>query len=391
MVERQRFEPKRQIPLPNFKPMVDKAKLGDQDAFEEIDGCLRPRLHRYFVTIIKGEADDLVQSTMEKVARDLSKFTPREQDHFSEQFIGWCFVIAKNNLTDEFSRQARLRSTPISHLRSRNNGPDESLMNYYAQISKGFFPDDHDDPEEDSQQEALSLRLRNKLAEILPERQIKIVAMALDGKSNSEIAYELKRSEGSIKTELSHARKKIEQKLIFPAGYKRVAKLWNSRHSTTINQRMNAVKFLRLWYISDEALKKYQAQKAPDQQLLSKGYALLSEVASENEYEYLRTYRPHLLTFRRGRLYILTESLNEFRQTRNKKPSKIVPPEPQYSHISKFSKTARDAARLNSAILTGKLEAIKHNGLWFTTKEEVDKFWQGKLQSPNNTIDISNI
>lgn len=391
MVEKKLFESKdTHVPLPDFGPLVGKAKLGNQDAFEEIDHHLRPRLYKYFSTIIKDQADDLVQSAMEKVAMGLSQFTPREEKHFSEQFMGWCFTIAKNTLNDEFAKQARSMSAPISQMRRGDDfldRSDQDIMDYYSQRSKRSSPDD-DGTEKDSQQEVLLL-LRKKLAEILPKRQIKIVDLVLEGKSNSEIASELGRSERGIKVDLSHARKKIEEELIFPVGYKRVAKLWMSRHSTNINPRLGAVKFLRLWYISDEALKNYQAQKAPNQELLNTGYVLLSEVASEDEYNYLLKYRPYLLTSKRRRLYILPESLNEFRQTRNKKPSKIVPPEPQYSHISNFSTTARNHNILRDALLSGELKGIKDRGLWFTTQEAVDRFWQDKLQSPNNATKVS--
>lgn len=349
---------------PNFESLVGRVKLGDEDASSELAQYLRSRFLPYFSTRFAEEAEDLTQSTLYKIFGNLGRFAPKnEKDPFSSQFLGWCFTIGKHALYDEVARKKREAVSKRYDHWGQNKRPSATSLSQ------------SEDNTPQPQTEALKLMLKDKLAEMLPEHLRKIAELAVQNKSIPEIAAEVKYTQGAVRTSLWQARKIIDEKLIFPAGYKRVTVFSRDVVDAVRAGRMDGVKFMHMWYTTDEAVKQYQLTKeVPDQTLLDNGYVLISKSVSEAEEISLIRFQPDLLRLHRGIYYIRQESLEEFRQKRLKRARKAKPDSCKYHKLSEFAKTASEQLRLSRAVRMGKLEAIKESGMWLVTQEAIDEF-----------------
>lgn len=365
MIEKERMASKDKVIEPlNFESLVGKVKLGHEDASLELAEYLRSRFLKFFSARLAKEAEDLTQSTLYKIFGNLGRFEPKyPKAAFSSQFLGWCFTIGRNALFDEIARKKK------EDLLSQLNSWDESERPSATSLDKS------EDKRPQPQPELLARMLKDKLAEMLPEHLRKIAEVAIENKSIAEIAAELGYTQGAVRTSLWQARKIIDEELIFPAGYKRAAIFGNNVRKALNIGRINGVKFMHMWYITDEAIRRYQLiKRGSDQKLLDEGYALLSEGVSGAERASLTRFHSNLLRQHRGRNYIRRESLEEFRQKRLKGVRKAKPDSGKYHRLSEFVKTESEQQQLAKAARQGKLGAIKESGMWLVTKEAVEEF-----------------
>lgn len=369
MIEQERFFPGHDPDqLPDFESLVIHARSGNQEAFRELDDYLRPHLHRYFSRRLREEADDLTQETMIGVTTSLDVFKARGEGTYSKRFIKWCMRIAKNKLNDEFRIQAKRKS--LIHI--------DVFEEFAGRIAPHL--DEHDSQVELNTREkhnALMVRLKENLDEVLPPTQREIVKQTMEGKNTQEIATQLMYKKRSVISLLSAARVKIENTLLSPAGYIRTFRFGQTIKAAAHNRRVpGAIQFLGMWYITQESVHRYhQTKQAVDQELINQGYVLLSQNASLAEATAMQRHNPDALVFQRGRFYIKPESIDAFRQTKKENGTTINPPEGYYT-LTAFTQTQMDTSKLRRAAKKGKLKAIKRGRYWFTTQGSVDEFRQ---------------
>jgi len=357
MVKEALLEGRPEVVEVDFPTLISQAKTGNEEAIETICNRLNPRLNRYFLSRLQGEpeeAKDLAQKTLIKIILGLPNFDPTDgSGNYDQNFYSWFFTIAKNTWISRF-RQSNSRSRQLK----------DGVLNDQVQSTQPHSVD-------------LMHRLEEKLDELLPEQQSRVVRLKLQGKKNREIATELDTTEGVVKVWMTHARKTIEEVLIFPTGFRRVCSFDKICSRASKRGTLEAVQFLGRWYTTEEMVKRYASRRQIiDQKLLAQGYLLLSQQVSPAEFSCLIHKCRDLLTIRQNRFYISPVNLNKFRKgyKERKRPQRIVYPGPGYLRLVVFSKTVAEYGKLRGAIQHSRLKAVKVGRWWFTSREEVDNY-----------------
>ena len=393
MVETERLPSrKRIINIPNAEQLVDKFIAGDQDAFEVLDGHLRPRLRGYFFGRLPDDADDLTQETLIVIVSNLPRFKEKNsgEEDFSEHLVSSSFVIAKQVLNKEFRRRHSQHIYEVgSYVDEDSDIIEDESINWLAQKNGHFLPSAEDEvimqeqeSEQESERQQLMLELRGKIAEILPRSQRKVIDLMLDGKTRIEIADELKYSQSTTKSYAWRAKLMIERKLLSPAGWLRVGE-FSSRISQAVSEkRIPAYRFLGTLYITEADVQRYEdTKRITDNDLLKDGYLLLSEVTATKENRQIRERNQGLLRLHRGCYYISREHLEQFRQNQPKQDQDPrIPKDSQYKVIFQLSETQKEYKQLLFAAKKGRLRSVKQGRNWLTTQEEADKFREATMK-----------
>ncbi len=91
----------------SFPQVLERAAVGDEDAFRSLWQDLQPRLLRYFSVIAPAAAEDLASETWLRVVRAIRRFCGGEP-----AFRAWVFTIARHVALD-WRRQATRKPTNL--------------------------------------------------------------------------------------------------------------------------------------------------------------------------------------------------------------------------------------------------------------------------------------
>lgn len=351
-LDRQRRRPSIDIPS-----VVEKAKFGDEQAIEALDGFLRPKLLTYFGRRLPSEAEFLAQDTLAELSAAISSFDPAlGRRDYSANFLGWTFAIARANLNMELRRT--LAAPTVSF--------EDSMQ-----------PKATADQEERQRTLDLSPMFRSKLAELLPPAQLEAVDLRMSGKREADIMEQLQITDRATRNRLYRARQTLEDKLLYPAGLKKVSDYEDGALSVAASAgRLEAVQFLGLWYTNDAWVQRYQPRRVnPSQTMAENNYLLLSGQVTQAEYGTLlgSRYR-HLLTRHQGRIYITADELEEFRKRRKRPDKRLRSPSADYEPTRNFTSSITNAQRLRTAAMRGEIDASKEGTWWFVKPEEAATF-----------------
>jgi RNA polymerase sigma factor (sigma-70 family) len=168
--------------------LVARALAGDRTAF----GALVERYAATARRVARGvlgdpdDADDAAQDGM------LSALLKLEQYDARRPFGPWLLRIVANAATDRRRRRTVRRVEPL----------DPSL------VGGGTRPD------RIAERRALAQRLREALAELPARRRIAVVLFDVEGYSHAEIAQVLGIPEGTVRSEVFHARRRLRTLLV---------------------------------------------------------------------------------------------------------------------------------------------------------------------------------
>jgi len=127
------------------------------------------------------DADDAAQDAFLSAMVNLKQYDPRRP------FGPWLTRIAVNAATDRRRRRGVRRSEPLAgHLQAR-----------------GILPD------ADADRRALGERLRQALAELSERRRMAVVLFDVEGYTHAEIGQILGVPEGTVRSEVFHARRAL--------------------------------------------------------------------------------------------------------------------------------------------------------------------------------------
>lgn len=163
--------------------LVARARAGDRAAF----GALVERyagVARRVARALLGDpddADDAAQDALLSALVKLEQYDPRRP------FGPWLLRIVANAATDRRRRRKVRRAEPL----------DPGL------VAGGIRPDTA------AERRALSERLRQALADLPERRRIAVVLFDVEGYSHAEIAAVLGIPEGSVRSEVFHARRRL--------------------------------------------------------------------------------------------------------------------------------------------------------------------------------------
>ena len=168
---------------------VDEATLagralgGDRGAFGELVARYADQARRVARSVLQDpdDADDAAQDAFLAALVKLEQFDP------SRPFGPWLMRIVANAATDRGRRRRVRRAEPL----------DEGL------IAGGQRPDAV------AEREVLGARLREALAELPDRRRMAVVLFDVEGYSHTEIGEILGMPEGTVRSEVFHARRRL--------------------------------------------------------------------------------------------------------------------------------------------------------------------------------------
>jgi RNA polymerase sigma-70 factor (ECF subfamily) len=163
--------------------LAARARTGDRVAFGELVDRYAEQARRVARAVLQDpdDADDAAQDAF------LSALVKLEQYDASRPFGPWLMRIVANAATDRRRRRAVRRVETL----------DEGL------VAGGQRPDAV------AEREALAERLRQALAELPERRRVAVVLFDVEGYSHAEIGEILGMPEGTVRSEVFHARRRL--------------------------------------------------------------------------------------------------------------------------------------------------------------------------------------
>ena len=173
--------------------LVDLAKAGDMQAFEELVSRHRDRVYVRAYSIMRNEAlaVDLSQNAWVKAWQRLEQF------HGEASFPTWLNRIVTNLCLDELRRQKRARTDSIEAM-EESTGPIENRMEMETL-----------DPIEGLSREELRERIDAALAKLSDKHRTVIVLYEFEQLEYREIAEKMGTSIGTVMSRLFYARKRM--------------------------------------------------------------------------------------------------------------------------------------------------------------------------------------
>lgn len=382
-------------PFSVSKDLLNRVIEEDQDAYTELDLAIRPRLLGYFYRRLPQEAEDLAQNSIIRITASIDKFRGDSERPFSHQFTSWCFAIARNTLYTELAQMAkRNRSFTPQNLDGDDRSFDETISDLYYHshpydaVSADPLPKEVDD--EKLGQIDFNQFLDNWFDRNLTERQQYIVARRKAGKGNSEIADELGLYRSTIGKKVMKIKSKVETNLLRPARFRPLKEFRDedvvglskkSLDSAVEHGKLKVIRVLGRLYTSLECIGEYLAERRDslDKTQALSGLVYIGNYTSPVEYFTLlrnSQYR-RLLVFISGRAYIHPEDLEDIKRKRNQKEDRFaekLPPDEAYVALRTIVKTAAVYSRYRTAIVEGRLEAVKKDRNFWVKPEVIAEY-----------------
>jgi len=167
----------------NEADLVARALAGDRAAFGTLVERYAATARRVARAVLgdPDDADDAAQDGMLSALLKLEQYDPRRP------FGPWLLRIVANAATDRRRRRTVRRVEPL----------DPGL------VAGGVRPD------RTAERRALAQRLREALAELPERRRVAVVLFDVEGYSHAEIADVLGIPEGTVRSEVFHARRRL--------------------------------------------------------------------------------------------------------------------------------------------------------------------------------------
>ncbi len=173
--------------IENEAELATRARGGDRVAFGQLVERFAPQARRVARAVLQDphDADDAAQDAFLAALVKLDQYDPRRP------FGPWLMRIVANAATDRRRRRTVRQVEPLAP-ELTGGGPR---------------------PDREAEQSALGDRLRAALAELPERRRIAVVLFDVDGYSHAEIAQILGIPEGTVRSEVFHARRRLRELL----------------------------------------------------------------------------------------------------------------------------------------------------------------------------------
>jgi RNA polymerase sigma-70 factor (ECF subfamily) len=171
------------IPAESDGELVGRTLAGDRGAFGVLVERYVSSVRRVARAVLgdADDADDAAQDALLAALVKLRQYDPRRP------FGPWLMRVVANAATDRRRRRRVRRTEPL-------NG---------TLVARGAAPD------AETQRRALGQRLRDALAQLPERRRLAVVLFDVEGYSHAEIGRVLGIPEGSVRSEVFHARRAL--------------------------------------------------------------------------------------------------------------------------------------------------------------------------------------
>lgn len=178
--------------------LISKARNGDMSAFEEIISLHEQSVYRIALRYTKNENDalDISQETFIKVYRALASFKG------DSALSTWIYRIASNVCIDYIRKNSKSSEVPLYKTDDDGNTYDIGVESTIGNPAQAF-----------ETMETIC-EITNALEKLSDEHKEIIVLRDIEGFSYTEIADILELEEGTVKSRIARARKKIRTFLI---------------------------------------------------------------------------------------------------------------------------------------------------------------------------------
>ena len=180
------------------KQLIERAKKGDADAFNDLMGRYSRTIFNIGLQMLRDrdDASDMTQETMLKVYRALPRF--RGDSSFST----WVYRIMVNTCRDFLRSASRRREVPFSDFSDEEDGPVFDVADDSVQPERLYI-------EGEDEQYLLSL-----IQGLKPAYRLAVSMRELGGLSYQEIADAGNVSIGTVKSRLNRARAAMREQVL---------------------------------------------------------------------------------------------------------------------------------------------------------------------------------
>lgn len=176
--------------------LIERAKQGDVEAFEILINEHQKRIYNIAFKMLGNQEDalDLSQEVLIKIFKNIHKF------HGSSKFSTWVYRVATNTCLDEIKKRRKHTTYSI----------DERMQTEDGDLATDI-PDTSPTPEATAIQKDIQKILYDGINQLGDEHKKVIILRDLNGFSYEYIAKILKCSEGTVKSRISRARKRLKK------------------------------------------------------------------------------------------------------------------------------------------------------------------------------------
>ncbi|MBO4603003.1 MAG: sigma-70 family RNA polymerase sigma factor [Salinivirgaceae bacterium] len=185
---------------------VERAKNGDEQAFNEILTCYKDSIYYMVLKMVKSrtDAEDLTIESFGKAFRNIEQYSPEYA------FSTWLFRIASNNCID-FLRRKKVRQLNI--VSTSPTETEGTIADVFAKEATMMLKYDAPNPEENIIREQKHELLRQMVANLKPQYRELVEMRYFEELSYEEIAQKLDIPIGTVKAQLFRSRELLYEML----------------------------------------------------------------------------------------------------------------------------------------------------------------------------------
>lgn len=180
------------------KVLIDNAKKGDLNAFEQLIENYEVKVYNISLQMLKNEEDakDASQEALIKVYKNLNKFDGRSS------FSTWIYRVTVNASLDYIRKKK-------SHKDHQNLSLDENI-----EVKESVESATEAMPEKTLLQKERTQHIHKAMELLKQEQKTIIVLRDINGLSYKEISEIVGTTEGTVKSRLNRARRKLKELLM---------------------------------------------------------------------------------------------------------------------------------------------------------------------------------
>jgi RNA polymerase sigma-70 factor (ECF subfamily) len=199
-------QPREANSLRDLDELIASAKGGDPHALNRLLFHARPRLYAVALRMVRDrdEAEDVVQESLVKVCRHITRFEGRSA------FSTWLHRIVVNTALDRLRRQHTRTDRPALR--------DPEAPDTVPELAPSADAGESETPERAYLRAEAAKVLQAALARLSPSHREALALRELDGESYQSIAEIVRCPVGTIMSRLFHARRRLAEELSLLAG-----------------------------------------------------------------------------------------------------------------------------------------------------------------------------
>ncbi len=173
--------------------IIQRVLSGDTDAFELLVLDQSKIVYNLALRMVSDPEDaaDISQEAFLKAFTNLSSFRG------DSKFSSWLYKLTTNLCLDHLRKRNRHKVLPLTY--TDEDGNEETME----------IPDDSHAPETEAERRELQFHVREGLAQLPPMQREILVMREIGGMSYEEISQQLQIEEGTVKSRIFRARKKL--------------------------------------------------------------------------------------------------------------------------------------------------------------------------------------